>query len=427
MKIMWFTNIAMPAVNSHLGLNIAVSSGFWMSSLLDALKGQDWLRLAVVTALPGVANTHFNADGIDYFVVGQPKGTSHLAVREADLMYCAKLVDRWQPDLVHVHGTERFFGLLGARKLIAPPTLVTIQGVLAFVVAHYFGSLTPWQIARATRWFELPFGYGLLWDLWRYRRAISWEREILSEIRYFTGQTEWDRAQVWAHNPDASYWRGGRVLRPAFYERRWSLNGCQRYTIVFTHAGVPRRDVETLLRAVSLLRREFPEVRLRLAGQISKRSGYGRFVHHMIRALGLEDAVELLGYISASQMADILVNSHVYAIASRTENESNSLCEAMLMGVPCVASYAGGLPSMMEHGRSGLLFPPGDAEQLGVIWRELFRNDALAQSLATGAYAVAMGRHDPKLVVSDLHRVYREVLGQSQVPVDESEEGACAS
>lgn len=423
---MWFTNIPMPAVDRHLGSTTA-GSGHWLSSLLEALQAQGGLQLAVVTALPDHVGTRFSADGIDYFVVGQARGTSHLAARETDLQQCAALVAEWQPDLVHVHGTERFFGLLQARKLVATPTLVTMQGVLATVAKHYFGSLTPMQIIRATRWLELPIGYGLFWSWWRYRRVLAREQEILRGVHYYTGQTDWDRAQVWAHNPDASYWRVGRVLRAPFYARRWALQGCDRHTIVFTNAGLPLRDVESLLHAVRWLRREFPKVRLRLAGRISERSGYGRFVRHMIHALGLEDAVELLGYLSANQMAEVLVSSHVFAIASHVENESNSLCEAMLMGMPCVASYAGGLPSMVEQGRSGLLFPPGDAEQLGLTLRELFRNDDLAQSLATGAYTAAMRRHDPEVVVADLHRVYREVLGQSSVASDDSEDGECAS
>lgn len=426
MRIMWFTNIPMPAVDRHLGSNTA-GSGHWLSSLLEALQKQGGLQLAVVTAMPNKGDMRFSTDGIDYFVVGQPRRTSHLSVREADLQRCEALVAEWQPDLVHIHGTERFFGLLGVRKLISPPTLITLQGVLATVAAHFFGSLTLGQIARATRWIELPIGYGLLWDRWRYQCVLSREREILRGVRYYTGQTEWDRAQVWAHNPDASYWRIGRVLRTPFYARRWSLQGCQRHTIIFTNAGLPLRDVESLLRAVSGLRREFPKVRLRLAGRISERSGYGRFVRHTIRALGLEDAVELLGYISANQMAEVLVSSHVFAIASHVENESNSLCEAMLVGMPCVASYAGGLPSMVEQGRSGLFFPPGDAEQLGLTLRELFQNDDLAQSLAAGAFEAAAGRHDPKKVVDDLHRVYREILGKPLIGSDDSKERVCAS
>lgn len=426
MKIMWFTNIPMPAVDRYLG-STTVGSGHWLSSLLEALQGQGGLQLAVVTALPGHVDTHFSADGIDYFVVGQPRGTSHLAVREADVQRCAALVAEWQPDLVHIHGTERFFGLLGARRLIDLPTLITLQGVLATVVAHFFGSLTPWQIVRATRWLELPIGYGLLWDWWRYKRVLSREREILRGVRYYTGQTEWDRAQVWAHHPAASYWRIGRVLRAPFYERRWALDGCERHTIVFTNAGLPLRDVESLLRAVSWLRLEFPNVRLRLAGRISERSGYGRFVRHTIRALGLEDAVELLGYISAEQMAEVLISSHVFAIASHVENESNSLCEAMLVGMPCIASYAGGLPSMIEHERTGLFFPPGDAEQLGLALRKLFQNDTLAQSLATAAHEAAARRHDPERVVEDLQQVYLDVLGQTAMVADDPQGGECAN
>ena len=59
-----------------------------------------------------------------------------------------------------------------------------------------------------------------------------------------------------------------------------------------------------------------------------------------------------------------LRRAHVFAISSYIENSPNSLCEAMQAGMPCVATYAGGIPSLVEDGRTGLLFPPGDAPLL---------------------------------------------------------------
>ena len=102
---------------------------------------------------------------------------------------------------------------------------------------------------------------------------------------------------------------------------------------------------------------------------------------------------------------------------SFVENSCNALQEAMLVGMPCVASLSGGLLTLVETGRTGLAFPAGDAALLAWNIRKLFQDSALAARLGAEARLVARRRHDPEQVEGQLMRAYEELAG---CPVRES-------
>jgi glycosyltransferase involved in cell wall biosynthesis len=133
----------------------------------------------------------------------------------------------------------------------------------------------------------------------------------------------------------------------------------------------------------------------------------------MVEELGLAAHVEFLGYLSAERMAHELAQSHIFVQPSFMENSSISLCEAMQVGMPCAAAYAGGMPSTVEHGRTGCLFPPGDAALLAQTVLELFRNGDRAQQLGRAARETASWRHSPERVISQLLAAYSSVAGVS--------------
>ncbi len=87
----------------------------------------------------------------------------------------------------------------------------------------------------------------------------------------------------------------------------------------------------------------------------------------------------------------------------------------MMVGVPCVASYAGGIPSLLQHECSGLLFSPGDAYSLAGMIARLFREPALAKKLATNARITAQERHDPQRIAKEIGNIYSSIIGGSKM------------
>lgn len=409
MRVLWFTNALMPAVYRHFGRTVT-GGGHWMSVLLEALKNESDIQLAVATAHPGLKDTHFCDKGIDYFVVGQPNRLSYLSFRQKDFNRCQEIIKTWTPDIIHVHGTERFYGLLTKEKNIDVPLIIALQGLLSEYVHEFWGNLSLGERLRMQTVRALLRGRGWLLDYVRYRKAAMRELEIIMSGKNFIGRTDWDKAHTKALNPKAGYFQVGELLRPEFSSQPWSIRKIKQYSIIFTNFGSPLKNVETIFKAVAILKRDFPLINLRLVGTVHNFDGYHKLVAKKIQNMGLIGNIEFLGYLNAGEMSEALSGSHVFCIASLVENSPNSLCEAQLMGMPCVAGYAGGIPSLVEEGKTGLLFPPGDAAVLACRIREIFESDNLAMDLGAAARKEAIRRHDPETVVKQLLSAYEATV-----------------
>jgi L-malate glycosyltransferase len=410
MRVLWFTNIPMPAMDRYCGIETK-GSGSWMLALLKVLSGLPDFRLGVVTAYPGRNDAEFNEDGVDYFVVGQPGGSWDVDYSATSLHKCAEIAGRWKPDIVHIHGTERFYGLLGARHLIRYPVIISLQGLITACSkwSIFFGELSYADIVKAHGLREIVFRSGLFMEYIKFKKKAEQEKEIVRGNKYFMGRTDWDQAQITAMNSSTTYYHVDEMMRQEFFEAEWNLNACRRDSIVFTNIGHPMRGPETLLDAVAILTKEFPDIELRIAGQFAPKTGYGQIILKRIRKNGLEHAVRFLGYLDAETMSRELSQSHVFVTTSHIENSPNSLCEAMLVGMPCVATFVGGIPSLMKHGAEGWFFPAGDAPSLAGRIREIFLDDKRAELMGRAAWARASMRHDPERIIAQLLSAYRDV------------------
>lgn len=410
MKIMWFTNIPMPDVYKHIGKD-SVGSGHWMSCLLNEILTFENLQICVVT-VNGNDDIQFISDGVEYKCIPEKNNFKKIQIDQL-LLECVHFIKDWKPDLLHIHGTERFFGLLGARNMVQVPCLISLQGIINAIIPKYFGSLSFLEIVQSQRIFELLSGRGFLWQFRRYNKWALLEKEILSGNRFYTGQTDWDLAYAKAYNPSSIYYRVDRILRKPFYRFNWDISKIRRHSIFFSNAGNPLRDVDSILQALCILKNKYPDVTLSLAGIIRHRNGYYRFIKKKIQNLGIENRVFFLDYLDAEEMASELTQNHVFVAASHIENESNSLCEAMLTGMPCVASFAGGMPTTIEADSNGLFFPMGDAVVMAYQIRRIFDDDYIAKTLGANSQALARKRHEPSSVVAHLLRAYSDVLAKA--------------
>ena len=86
-------------------------------------------------------------------------------------------------------------------------------------------------------------------------------------------------------------------------------------------------------------------------------SAYGRYLRKLLREGQLEEKVHFLGRLSAAQMKEQYLKSHIFVCPSSIENSPNSLGEAMLLGMPCVSADVGGIASIFIGGEDGILYP----------------------------------------------------------------------
>ena len=87
-----------------------------------------------------------------------------------------------------------------------------------------------------------------------------------------------------------------------------------------------------------------------------------------------------------------------------------TILEAMMSQKAIVASRVGALPELLEHGKSDLLFSPGNTEELTSILRILLDDEGKRRTLGRGAYAVAQARYSPDATLNRLETVYDSIL-----------------
>jgi polysaccharide biosynthesis protein PelF len=144
----------------------------------------------------------------------------------------------------------------------------------------------------------------------------------------------------------------------------------------------PFKDLETLLRAVVLVRRQLPTVKLRIFGSPPRgREAYLKRCQSLAAELKIDDAVTFEGRIA--NIRDAYAAGHVVVLCSITEGFPYTLIEAMICGRACVATDVGGVSEAVAD--TGLVVPPRNPDAIATACLELLRNERRRRSLAASA------------------------------------------
>lgn len=417
MRVLWFTNIELPAVCRRLSSPVPGGGG-WLESLRSALGAHDSVQLAVAAMGSNVFQP-FVENGVEYFHLEAPTARSRLSGvanrwrhrldDRSAIEGALAVVEGFEPDLVHVHGTEGPFGLL--REVTHVPLVISLQGLLVVCARAYCTGIPVTDIVRDVMSVEFAKGWGLVHSSMDMRIAAQREVRIMKACHFFTGRTEWDRSVLSVVNPDARYYRACDVLRPEFYGHEWRPASGGPFVVYAIGSTAPYKGLVNLLEAVALLRDSVrPSVQLRVSGDLG--ANMWPIAHRAVRRLRLEKSVVWLGPLPTEAIVSELRAASVYVHPSVVDNSPNALGEAMMVGTPCVASSAGGIPSMITDGEDGLLCAPDDVFGLAGRIAAVEEDAALAVRLGQKARARAQRRHDPSAVAMATVEIYADVLAR---------------
>ena len=167
---------------------------------------------------------------------------------------------------------------------------------------------------------------------------------------------------------------------------------------------VPLKGIVYLIRALSVLRKNIPGVHLEIAGSGPEQSA----LEHEISLQRLEDCVCFLGW--QTDLRRLMATWDVYVQPSLGEPFGITALEAMAAGLPVVATAAGGLPELVEHGRTGWLVPPRDPVALADRLRALLLHPDQRHSMGSAGRARAREMFSLDRMVRDISSIYDEVL-----------------
>ncbi|NND68833.1 MAG: glycosyltransferase family 4 protein [Halioglobus sp.] len=151
----------------------------------------------------------------------------------------------------------------------------------------------------------------------------------------------------------------------------------QGFTLVVTRNLEPIYGLETAVRAIDIVRREVPDVRLQIAGSGPQRAE----LEALISALDLDGHVELLGRLERDAVLALYQRADAMLNPTRVDNMPNSVLEALACGLPVISTNVGGVPFIVEHEQTALLVDPEDPQAMADAVLTLYRDQSLGADL----------------------------------------------
>lgn len=188
---------------------------------------------------------------------------------------------------------------------------------------------------------------------------------------------------------------------PAAARRRFGLP--DRDTIVFVGRLDAEKRIDDTIRALARIVPE-RDAQLALAGTGQREEE----LRALAAELGVADRVFFLGFVPDEDLPLVYAAGGAFAIAGVAELQSIATLEAMSTGLPVVAADAMALPHLVEEGRNGFLFPPGDPVRLAD--RLLLVLGPRGRALGAASRELAR-RHDHHRSLERFEEVYTRLRG----------------
>ena len=411
-KALWISNIIIPEFACCYGVKRNPVGG-WISGMLKAAINCG-IEVAMVFPIRDESK----------MIKGQHKGCYFYSIRDeySDKSVLSdkrqkqleEIIMDYRPDIVHIWGTEFAWSLETVRvceQLSFKNVIISIQGLVS-VCADYYCLGIPDKYLKLKLRDETSIEEGKSDFINRGKNEI----ECIQKAEYFFGRTKWDYSCIKAINPKAKYIRCRCILRDPFYdnEGQWSYGKCNKKSIFISQGGYPIKGLHFFLKAFAIVKSRFPDAHVVVSGtkikDFQENSQYVRYLMEIISENNLSDSIEFVGILDENEMIKEYLKANVFVSASLIENESNSVLEAMMLGVPVVSSYVGGIPTYLRDEKDGLFFPSMHVEMLANAIIELFESKELCERLSKGATHTAHRYCDKKAVTKELLEGYNSIV-----------------
>lgn len=421
MKIMWLCNMAPGAIRAVTGG--AARGALWMDHVLNDLRHQQNVTLRILYAAPEAATgTLDETVSFASFAEREP----HFYTKELEPLFVREL-ESFRPDIVHIWGTEygHTLAMVNAAEKAGylDQTVISIQGLCSVITKHYAEGI-PFAVQRGNTFRDFVKHNSIRDQQKKFRMRGQMEIKALQKARHVIGRTDWDKACTTQLNPSVQYHFCNETLREEFYTGSWCYEKCQKHRIFSSSGEYPVKGLHYLLEALAIVARRYPDVEIYVGGpnpmprkdklEKLRYSVHSRYLKRLMDQYDLKDKVHFTGFLSADDFREELLQVNVFVLPSTIENSPNSMGEAMLLGVPCVASHVGGVAELLVHKKEGFVYQSTASYMLAHYIMEVFAMEEAAEEMGAAAKKHAMQTHSPEKNLERLMDIYRDISESTQ-------------
>ena len=415
MKILWLCNVPVSVIAKQENLKSVF--GGWLDGAITPLIEDESNQLMYL--FPSANKLEGKIGNLAY------SSFSPINIFKVDtnlIEYFKQVLTNYNPDIVHIWGTELLHSLCMMKACenlgVLDKTVINIQGLCSYIAKHYDAGLPTKVMKRYTLKGLLKGFKNIESEKRAFEKRGKLETECLKMAKNVIGRTDWDRACTTQINPSVNYYHCNETLRTNFYEGVWSYNDCEKHSIFVSQCNYSIKGFHKLLEAMPIILQKYPDAKIYTTGRdlinLSfndkiKLGSYESYLISLIKKYKLDKSVKFLGSLSADDMKKAYLNANCFVSCSSIENSPNSVGEAMLLGVPTISSDVGGVKNMLVHGKEGYVYPFDEEYMLAYYvcrvfeYGENFKINAVAREHA-------IITHNIKSNQETLQKIYNTII-----------------
>lgn len=318
-----------------------------------------------------------------------------------------KVIEDFKPDIIHCFGTERWhYGLMA--KEVKVPFVIHIMGFM-----NIYDPMD--EIVLHQHDYIKYFNYNPLKYLIHKREYKTkhenqeLERDVMTANKYFMGRTEWDKNIVKYYSPSSTYYHCEEAIRDEIYNSpvKWKFHSRKKIRLITIGNAGSLKGNEMMLRAAWLLKNQF---HVDFEWLYTSDEYQLSFFEKVIGIKHDDVNIKLIGRLSASEIVTQLADADFYIHPAIIDNSPNTVCEAQLIGTPIISTNAGGIPSLIEDGKTGFLYPYSEPHALAFKIMNLVGNKEVLEKVSENEYCVSHNRHNPESIAKNINNIYEYII-----------------
>lgn len=405
-KILWLCNTMLPELYKRFD-TYSVREG-WLIGISNELRKRKDIEFYYVCPQNKEKRIVKIEKQAVHFYCFYAKYKNPYIVEESIRMQLKTVINEVQPDIIHIFGTEMPHAaacidcVKNKQKIV-----ISIQGLVSEYAKYYLDGI-PYSV-----YIKAGFCNGKYQTIFsqykEFCKQTANEIRAIKNVRHVIGRTDWDKACVNRINSKCKYHYCSETLRGCFYTKQWKISKMERYSIFVSQGNYPIKGLHNLLAALPAVIKKYPDTKLYVAGNdrfLKDGSPYGKYIKSILKKKKLEKHVFFKGLLREEKVCERLLKANVTVMPSNIENSPNSIGEAMLVGTPVIAAFVGGIPSILQHGKEGLLYQFGSEKVLSYYICKVFEDDSLACSLSFNGRKRAESLYDRESNLQRLLEIY---------------------